>query len=68
MTAPRVLFVDDDAQMRHSTAQALRLAGFQVEALAGGEEALAFLFDGDLNLLRLECFVDAREDEVDHLQ
>ena len=42
----RVLFVDDDAQMRHSTAQALRLAGFQVEALTGGEEALALAGPG----------------------
>lgn len=38
---PRVLLVDDDDRMRNSTAQALELAGFQVEALAQGEEALA---------------------------
>ena len=41
MTGGRVLLVDDDEQMRSSTAQALRLAGFQVEVLTGGEEALA---------------------------
>lgn len=42
----RVLFVDDDAQMRSSTAQALELAGFAVEALASGDEALALAGPG----------------------
>lgn len=43
---PRVLLVDDDEQMRGSTAQALELAGFTVEALALGEEALALAGPG----------------------
>lgn len=42
----RVLLVDDDAQMRGSTAQALELAGFAVEALASGDEALALAGPG----------------------
>lgn len=46
MTPARVLLVEDDAQMRGSTAQALELAGFAVEALASGEEALALAGPG----------------------
>ena len=46
MTGSRVLLVDDDAQMRRSTAQALDLAGFAVEALASGEEALTLAGPG----------------------
>lgn len=45
MTA-RVLLVDDDDQMRCSTAQALDLAGFETLALALGEEALALAGPG----------------------
>ncbi|MBE0553755.1 MAG: sigma-54-dependent Fis family transcriptional regulator [Rhodobacteraceae bacterium] len=41
MTAGRVLLVDDDDEMRRSTAQALELAGFEVEPLASAEEVLA---------------------------
>lgn len=41
MERARVLLIDDDDQMRSSTAQALELAGFRVEALATGEDALA---------------------------
>ncbi|SIP86427.1 two-component system, NtrC family, C4-dicarboxylate transport response regulator DctD [Paracoccus thiocyanatus] len=43
---PRVLLVEDDGQMRRSTAQALELAGFAVEPLAAGEEALALAGPG----------------------
>ena len=46
MSGPRVLLVDDDDQMRGSTAQALRLAGFAVEALSGAPEALALAAPG----------------------
>lgn len=42
----RILLVDDDAGMRHSTAQALDLAGFAVEPLASAEEALALAGPG----------------------
>ncbi|MCJ1899432.1 MULTISPECIES: sigma-54 dependent transcriptional regulator [Paracoccus] len=42
----RVLLVEDDEQMRSSTAQALELAGFAVEPLASGEEALALAGPG----------------------
>ncbi|MBD9526022.1 sigma-54 dependent transcriptional regulator [Paracoccus sp. PAR01] len=42
----RVLLVDDDEQMRSSTAQALELAGFAVEPLATGDEALALAGPG----------------------
>nr|WP_010397043.1 sigma-54 dependent transcriptional regulator [Paracoccus sp. TRP] len=43
---PRVLLVEDDEQMRSSTAQALELAGFAVETQASGEEALALVGPG----------------------
>lgn len=40
MEARRILLVDDEANMRLSTAQALDLAGFEVEDFANGEPAL----------------------------
>lgn len=40
MNRARILLVDDDEQMRSSTLQALELAGFDVDAIASGEEAL----------------------------
>ncbi len=46
MTRSRILFVDDDREMRHSTGQALELAGFEVTLLASGEEALALTTPG----------------------
>ena len=46
MILPRILLVDDDEQMRDSTAQALELAGFAVEPLASGAEALALAGPG----------------------
>ncbi|PZQ48393.1 MAG: Fis family transcriptional regulator [Rhodovulum sulfidophilum] len=46
MSGGRVLLVDDDEAMRGSTAQALELAGFAVEPLASGEEALRFAGQG----------------------
>lgn len=46
MNAHRILLIDDDEGMRDSTAQALELAGFEVTALARGEEALALVGPG----------------------
>ncbi|CAM3059353.1 sigma-54 dependent transcriptional regulator [Paracoccus nototheniae] len=49
MSQPRVILVDDDEQMRTSTAQALDLAGFAVQTVASGADALALAgpgFDG----------------------
>lgn len=49
MKKPRVILVEDDEQMRSSTAQALELADMTVESLAQGEDALALAgpgFDG----------------------
>jgi two-component system C4-dicarboxylate transport response regulator DctD len=42
----RVLLADDDEQMRHSTEQALDLAGFTVEAVSSAEEVLALAGPG----------------------
>lgn len=49
MSAPQVILVDDDHQMRSSTAQALELAGVTVHTVGSGPEALALAgpgFDG----------------------
>ncbi|MDS9467116.1 sigma-54 dependent transcriptional regulator [Paracoccus sp. MBLB3053] len=46
MSTGRVLLVDDDEQMRSSSAQALELAGFAVEPLASADEALALAAPG----------------------
>ena len=40
MTGP-VILVDDDPDLRRATAQALKLAAFEVEAVDGAEAALA---------------------------
>ncbi|MFO1141596.1 MAG: sigma-54 dependent transcriptional regulator [Amaricoccus sp.] len=45
MSGP-VAFVDDDPDLRRATAQMLRLAGFEVHAFGGAEEALAALDAG----------------------
>lgn len=42
----RILLVEDDTEMRNSTAQALELAGFSVDTVAGGEQALALASPG----------------------
>jgi two-component system C4-dicarboxylate transport response regulator DctD len=46
MSAGHILLIDDDDGMRHSTAQALELAGLSVTALARAEDALALLGPG----------------------
>ena len=49
MTGGRVIFVDDDPDLRRATARALKLAGFDVRAFDGAEAALAAIdasFDG----------------------
>lgn len=43
MSAPVVLLVEDDADLRHAVTQALTLAGFDVRAHATAESALAAL-------------------------
>lgn len=40
MTPARILLIDDEPDLRESTAQALDLAGFSVQALAQGDRAL----------------------------
>lgn len=46
MKSPVVLLVDDEEELRHSTAQALDLAGFQVRDFPGAEHALHFITQG----------------------
>src|SRR5690606_14702790 len=46
MKSPVVLLVDDEEELRHSTAQALDLAGFQVRDFPGAEHALHFITRG----------------------
>ncbi|THK35901.1 sigma-54-dependent Fis family transcriptional regulator [Ensifer sp. MPMI2T] len=43
MTESRVLLVDDEEELRHSSAQALELAGFRVDTFASAEHALEFI-------------------------
>lgn len=42
----RILLIDDDDQMRQSTAQTLELAGIDVESLTNAEQALALVGPG----------------------
>ena len=44
MSGP-VILVDDDPDLRRATAQALKLAGFEVQAFDGAEAALAAIYD-----------------------
>lgn len=46
MKPPIVLLVEDEDELRRSTAQALDLAGFKVEDCASGERALDFITQG----------------------
>ncbi|MBK5570565.1 sigma-54 dependent transcriptional regulator [Ensifer sp. SSB1] len=43
MIESRILLVDDEEDVRHSSAQALGLAGFRVETFAAAEHALEFI-------------------------
>ncbi|OCP16143.1 sigma-54-dependent transcriptional regulator [Ensifer sp. LC163] len=43
MIESRVLLVDDEEELRHSSAQALELAGFRVDTFASAEHALEFI-------------------------
>ncbi|HEV7306610.1 sigma-54 dependent transcriptional regulator [Ensifer sp.] len=43
MIESRILLVDDEEDVRHSSAQALELAGFRVDAFAAAEHALEFI-------------------------
>lgn len=49
MSSQRILFVDDEEELRHSTAQALDLCGLDVQTFANAERVLeltGFSFDG----------------------
>ena len=46
MKPPLILLVDDEDELRRSTAQALELSGFKVRALPGAERALDFINPG----------------------
>jgi CheY-like chemotaxis protein len=43
MSGKRILLVEDDAGIRHGIADFLALEGYVVDAVANGEEALAYL-------------------------
>ncbi|HEV7318652.1 MAG TPA: sigma-54 dependent transcriptional regulator [Ensifer sp.] len=43
MIESRILLIDDEEDVRHSSAQALELAGFRVDAFAAAERALEFI-------------------------
>ncbi|MBX9465360.1 MAG: sigma-54 dependent transcriptional regulator [Aquamicrobium sp.] len=46
MKAPTVLLVDDEEEIRHSTAQSLQLAGVAVREFANAEGALSYITPG----------------------
>jgi DNA-binding NtrC family response regulator len=46
MKPPVVLLVDDEEELRRSTAQALDLAGFRVQDFSAAERALDFVTQG----------------------
>lgn len=49
MTGPRILLIDDEEEMRRSSAQALELFGLEVDTFASAEpvlELVGFAFDG----------------------
>lgn len=54
MPARRVLVVEDDGRLRALIARELRSAGYLVDAVASGGEALARLVDGDVDLVLLD--------------
>ncbi|QPC87523.1 response regulator [Mesorhizobium sp. NBSH29] len=46
MKSPVILLIDDEDELRRSTAQSLDLAGFSVQDFAGGEGALDYITQG----------------------
>ena len=63
MSAPHVLLVDDDADLRASTEQALDLAGLVVEGLSGAEMALERITAGFAGIV----ITDIRMPDMDGL-
>jgi DNA-binding NtrC family response regulator len=49
--AQKILIIDDDRLVRGSTEETLRRAGYEVTAVAGGQEALAQFQANDFNLV-----------------
>ena len=54
----RVLVVDDVAEQRAIATQMLRKLGYDAVAVAGGEEAVAFLKTGTVDILVLDMVMD----------
>lgn len=54
MTGERVLVVDDDQQIRRAVSTGLRAHGYVVTSASGGEEALAMVAAGDIDLIVLD--------------
>lgn len=54
----RVLVVDDIAEQRAIATQMLRKLGYDATAVAGGEEAVAFLKAGTVDILVLDMIMD----------
>lgn len=57
MTAGRVLVVDDDRTSRRKIALALRHIGHECAEVDGGEAALAYLKDNDVDLILLDIMM-----------
>lgn len=55
--AERVLVVDDEAAVRESVAEVLRLGGYEISLAAGGEEALALVEAGHPDAILLDLLM-----------
>ncbi len=55
--APSILIVDDEAGIRHSLASVLSEEGYTVESVASGEECLARLAQGNVDLVLLDVWL-----------
>ena len=54
---PTILIVDDEAGIRESLSSVLREDGYRVEAVASGEECLAFLQNKSVDLILLDVWL-----------
>lgn len=57
----RVLVVEDFPPLRHSISRGLREAGFAVDAVADGEEGLAYAMAGDYDVILLDVMLPKRD-------
>ncbi|GAA1851765.1 response regulator transcription factor [Microbacterium koreense] len=57
MTAPRILVVDDEPNIRDLLIQSLRFAGFQVKAVANGAQTISAVLEEEPDLIILDVML-----------